>query len=421
MYQLVSAIGLANTPGARWTDLNIGLMALGDLFVNYEKVYASLSNPLYQGTETLDLDSIKSMPVSPTVLFNDFLTGLGDTSLPTTGRQYSFTTKFAGHNDAIKAGYKILPISPLGHIGSTILVQDRDWLSMTKVGINYDTFYKHCLVNVNGFIHRTDTDGERIYVIDGMKTARVSNKNTVGITSFMNVGELEFVNITPDMIYHWIDDQGNEVPYKSRMYIDTSTARPTKTAMLVLGGYLHILDPKTFTQVGEKTFCINFQNFPLRDRYFDSFQEIDLTSLGLDHTTTNPVRIDAAELSSDDVLVKYATLSQSFLVFVDNDQVFVEREALPRTRIYNTYVSYVEPKYPMVVQTGKLSNYWAKEDNGQWSITNTDGRRNNYDYNTTTEENIVCIDNARTPQKPTTLSLAYFLKIGTNVLSHTGA
>lgn len=417
MYQLVSAIARSNKAGSRWVSLDIGSKLMGDLFSQYEKVYAVLTNPFYTGQRTLDLDDAKSFKPSPTRTFNDFLTDIGTQSLPTANYTYSVTTKHVGYSDGFKANYKIQPISPLGHIGSNIAPGDRDWLSITRAQTDMNLFFKNCLVTVNGFIHRTDCDGERIYVIDGMKSCRQSGMNTLGITSFLNVGELEFVNITPSMIYK----QDPTVPYSSRMFIDGLTARPGKTPMLVLGGYLHVLDQNTFTQVGDQTYCINFQNFPLRERYFDSVKMIDLKPLGLDHQPANAMRTDAAELESDAVLVKYATLSQSFLVFVDNAHIFVERQALAQTRIHNTYTSYVKPRWPLIVQAGKFSDYWSVYEDKQWAITNKDARRNNYDFNTTTEENIVCIDESRTPWNRTTLSLAHFLKIGTDQLVKTGA
>lgn len=421
MYQLVSAIARSNAPGARWVSLDIGSVMLGDLFSKYEKVYAVLTNSFYTGQKTFDLDDANAFDPNPTLTFNDFLTNLGTQSLPLEDYTYSVKTSYAGFTDGFKANYKIQPISPLGHIGSNIAPADRDWLSVIRTDTDMTAFFQHCLISVNGFIHRTDGDGVRAYVIDGMKSCRKSGLNCLGITSFTKLGALEFVSLTPDMIYHRNDDQGNLTPYKSRMYIDAGSPRPTKTAMLVLGGYLHILDPNTFSQVGDQTFCINFQNFPLRDRYFDSFKMIDLDVLGLDHQSSNPVRIDDAELHSDEVLVKYATLSQSFLVFVDNPHLFVEREGLPRSRLYNTYTSAVKPEWPLIVQAGKFSDYWSVFEDDQWAITNKDGRRNNYDYNTTLEDNIVCIDDARTPQDRTTLSLAHFLKIGTDQLIQSGA
>lgn len=419
MFQLVSAIARSNLPGSRWVDLAIGGITLGDLFSQYDKVYARLTNPFYTGVRTLDLDDIRVFAPNPTLTFSDFLTETGSGNLPVQNVNYSVKTKYAGYNDAFKAKYDIQPISPLGHIDSTILLEDRDWLSMVpkRSGIDMREFFKYCLVTVNGFVHRTDADSTRAYVIDGMKSCRISDLNNCGIISFSKIGALEFVSITPEMIYK----RDDAVPYKSRMYIETDVARPNKTPMLVLGGYLHVLDANTFTQVGDKTFCINFQNFPLRDRYFDSYKMIDLSVLGLDHQPSNPVRIDDAELHSDQVLVKYATLSQSFIVFVDNPHIFVEREALPRSNLFNTYISYKKPEWPLVVQAGKLSDYWSVHEAGRWAITNKDGRRNNYDYNTTLEENIVCIDDARTPQNRTTMSLAHFLKVGTDILVQTGA
>lgn len=411
MYTYVSALVKPGAPGSRWQALDISQMSLSDIFRLYAFGYATLSNPLYSANRTLDLNTIRDANDGSTTTLSQYLTNLGDASLTTSTTSYSIQTKYAHFSDARRSKYKIEPIAPLANIGSSVLNIDRDWLSVTRDGTDIDLLFKSCLVSVNGLIHRTDSDGERLYVMDGMKSARHANKTTMGLTSFQNLGELEFVNLTPVMMHRRYPD----TPFASRMYIDLGQAYDG-IPILVLGGYMHVLDTNVFSRISDSIFVINFQNFPLRDRYFESLDLIDLTPLGLDHNEQNPRRIDDAELHSDEVLIKYATLSQSFIAFLSNEQIFVEREVLRQTRIVNTYTVYDEPVYPMIAGVGKLSDYWRVEEDGQWAVKIDDGIRANYEFNTTLEANIVCIDDGRTPGNPIELSRTAFLKIGSDSL-----
>ena len=190
--------------------------------------------------------------------------------------------------------------------------------------------------------------------------------------------------------------------------------------MLVLGGYLHLLDQRCFQRISGSIYAINFRALPLRDRYFESVDVLDLKSLGLEHTPQNEYEISDAQLHSDEVLVKYMTLSQSFLVFVDCENLFVEREVLRRSVTPHRYTSYTDAIYPLITGAGKVSNYWPVKEDGQWSLGVSDGVRGNYLFNTTLQDNITCIDNARDPSNPVELSRAQFIKIGTDVRIETG-
>jgi hypothetical protein len=412
MYTFVSALAKTSAAGSRWQTVDLSTMVMSDIFRLYESAYAVLTNPLYTGQQSLDMNLIRAQAESSSLTFADYLAGLGNEALPTTTTSYSVTTKYAHYRNARRANYTIEPISPLGSMSSSILVQDRDWLSVTRENTDIDLLFKSCLFSVNGFIHRSDSDGHRVYVEDGMKSARHSGHTQLGITSFRELGELQFVSITPEMIHRRYAD----TPLASRMYIDVGQ-HYEGTPMLVLGGYLHVMDPSTFSRVSDTIFVINFQNYPLRDRYFESVKRIDLSSLGLDHQPADSSRIADDELHSDDVLIKYATLSQSFLVFLSNEDLFLERHAMQRTRIPNLYTAYTQPKYPMLGGVGRLLEYWDQKQYNRWQVSVDDGIRDNYEFDTTLQQNIVCIDDGRTPGDPVEWSRTQWLVMGADFLN----
>jgi hypothetical protein len=411
MYQLVSAIGKRRVLGGRWVSIDIGSVSMAALYEAYEKIYAVLSNPFYSGNRALDLDAIRSQYSGTLITFNDMLAAQSGNSLPTTNQIPSFVTKYAIYSDAFQARYKVQPVAPGQHPDNNTPLGDRTWLSLTKAGVDYELFYKSCLVSINGFIHLTDQDSNRVYVVDGQKTALRSGKATCGIVSMREIGELEFVPITEAMIHRRYAD----TPLGNHMYIDTGLQRPNKMAMLVLGGYLHALDPDTFYRVNDTTFAINFENLPLLDRYFDSVNVIDLSSLNLQHAPLNDVEIDRNELYSDAVLKKYATLSQSFIVFVDNENVFVETQSLRPSTHPQMVVAFTPPRHPVLTETGKLVNFWRVKEHGQWAVSFEDGLRQNYNFNWARRQDLQGVDDHRIPGEQVIMPRLRTLRIGTDI------
>ena len=417
MYQLESAVGKLRKTGSRWQAVAIGEVAMSVLYTEYASIIAVLSNSFLPQPVSLDLELIKASYASSPLTFNEMLGALGNASLPTTPVLPELKTRHAIYSDAFRAGYKVNSFSPAGHVNSNVLPGDRHWLALTKPEVDYTLFYKSCLVSINGLVHLTDTDGQAVYVVDGMKSCRQSGRNQIGITSFRELGALEFVPITPQMVHRRYPDR----PLAKGLYLDIGTAKPGKYAMLVLGGYLHVLDSSTFRQVADSIYVIDFQNLPWRDRYYESRGLIDLSSFNLEVTTANEDQLVDAQLYSDEVLTQYATLSQSFLAFIDNPNLFVEREALRRTVLPNIYTSYSQPRFPLVLGVGKLGDYWRTYEHGQWSVTVNDGLRENYVFNTTPEHNLLSIDNTVSPFDDLELSRAQFLKIGSDLHLNTGA
>jgi hypothetical protein len=413
MYTLVSAIGKRKAAGSRWVSIDISSIALNDVYHDYQEVYAVLSNSFYTGNRTLLLSSIKNSVIAVTSTLPQYLQSIGNASLPVVDQLYQVETKWVHYNDAVKARYKIRPTPSNGHVDSTIPLSERTWLSITRPNTDYNLFFKSCLVSVNGLFHRTDTDGDRVYVLDGMKSCRISGENQMGITSFMNLGELEFTSITQQMIHRRYVDE----PLKQRVYIDIGTAKPGKYPMLVVGGYLYILDERNFFQISDTVYGFNILNVPWRERFFESRKIIDLSSLELEEFIHNENQVVESELYSDINITKMFTLSQSFLVFIDNPDLFIEYDTLRRSKLPNMYTSFTEPKYPLSLGYGILGDYWSTKEHDQWSVTVQDSLKWNYIFNTVPEQDLVSYDNSVSPGDPIENSRCQFMRIGSDILT----
>jgi hypothetical protein len=211
-----------------------------------------------------------------------------------------------------------------------------------------------------------------------------------------------------------------DTPLGNHMYIDIGVSNPNKMAILVLGGYLHALDTETFYRVNDTTFAINFENLPLMERYYDSVDHLDLSSLNLQRAPGNAREIDRNELYSDAALTKYATLSQSFIVFIDNPNIFVDTVSIRQATHPCVSISFTAPHQPVVNETGKLVNYWRSYEDRQWALSFEDGWRNNYNFNYSHRTQLQGIDDHRVPDQRVIMPRLRFLQIGTDIETFTG-
>lgn len=423
MYNLVSALGKSKQYNGRWSSVDISDVSMTQLYHDYSDVLVTItSNFAPTIKRTLDLADIKSANIGNSATFSQFLVANGNTTLPTATDTYVLETKYAIYADAIRAHYKATPINSDGHLISPIPMIDRDWLALQRPAekypdFDYELMQKSCLVSINGLFHLSDTDGEKLLVVDGAKSQRIAKTNQVGLTSFREVGDLQFIPITESMVHRRYDD----VPLSRFLYIDIGQSIINKTAMLVLGGYLHVLDDLTFHRISDRIYAIDFSNYPLLDRYYESRSIIDLTSLELDVSETNDFTVNTQQLYSDEVLTKYVTLSQSFMVFVNTEDLFVEKQALRRSNLPCKFTSYVEPIYPLIVGCGMLGDYWRVDEDKQWALTVNQNWQNNYQFNTVPRSTLVNVDDARSPHDLYDLGRGHFLKIGTDIRKIVGA
>jgi hypothetical protein len=411
MYQLISAIGKPAQKGSRWVNINIADLPLSVIFKMYTTVYVKLSNGFLPTPVSVSLDIFRTEYSQSAMTFTELLTANGNKTLTSLDKEPVINTRYAKYADAFHAGYFVEPIHHSASSDATMPMVDKTWLHLTRPGLDYSLFYKNCLVNVNGFFHLTDVDDHGVYVVDGMTTSRISKKNNVGIYSFREVGELTLLPITREMIYKQTPDQ----LFKDRCYIDTGKDLSNKTVMLVLGGYLHALDPMTFTRVTDSAFCVDFGNLPFIERLYESGSTIDLKSLHLEKSPANPTQTSVSNYTSDETIRAYLTLSQSFFVILDNPEIFVETRPVESAKLPNRFISYEPPRYPLLVGTGKCVNYWYTQETGQFVISSDDTMRSNRLFKTITVSEQTSVSDSRIPDNPVSYGNASFLVIGTDL------
>ena len=408
MYQYISSLQRLIKGNKEWSTTDISNVPLNVLFSTYSKIIVVLSNPYLQANVAVDLSTIIPVLDGMSSTFAEFLISNGNITLPALPKNPTLNTVTAKYADGFRAGYKITPSNPLTSLSSPQPTSDKKWLHLTQAGVDYNLFYKSCLVSINGFFHITDTDLTGIYVIDGMKSARKGNMNQLGIYSFADLGSISLLPITSSMLYKQKPDQ----LFKDAVHIDLGQDISKKTVMLVLGGYLHVLDNTTFTPTSNTTIKIDISNLPLLDRFYESKGTLDLSSLPLTSVRRNTDQVSIDEFYSDANITAYLTISQSFFVILDNDAVFIKTVPIHKTTIPGMYVAHSVPMYPLMGKIGRNVNYWSVEEDGQYSVTCTDCISNNYVYGTVDVMNENSIDSARIPGNAQDISDLYFLEVG---------
>lgn len=411
MYTYVTAYAKEKKAGSRWKEVDIKNLQLQEIFDTYRKIYCVLQNTFFQDPIGFDLESIKDTHYHSTFTLNQFLIWLENTALPHMNKIPSLDTRILKYADAFHAGYKIEAIHQTASLASPLPRSEKTYLRLTKDEVDYKEFYEHCLVSINGYLHLTDYDINGVYVVDGNKSAVYANHNQMGIYSFLEVGKLQHIRITEDMISRQLEN----IPLKNKIYIKLPEKIGTKLPILVLGGYMHIFDSNMFYMVDEETLCINFSNYRWLDRYYESLKYLDFSSLPIDHYARNESQLDLVNFFSDDVIKSYLTMTQSFITLLDAEDVFAEHVAVDNTPMPGMLITTLKPNLPLIGGHGHFLDYWYTYEDRQYSLTCTDDLIDTRVYDTTEWKNLPSVSDGRIPTQRTKKGPSHFLRVGVDI------
>lgn len=410
MYNLDSAYGVSNEPGSRWGNIDASTDSVYELLHNYRKIYltisaVSLSAPIY-----VDLDSLRVAYSAFTGTIQDLLDSLGNNALPTVPSIPVQDPKYVRFVDAFRAGYSPTLMPENGSPTSNTSVGLRTKLRLKRNIPDTDmrSVYETCLVTINGLLHMTDTDGDYLYVYGAGKSSLKSRQNQVGLISFADLGKIELIPITTDMLYK----QDSNSTFKERVYINHGKDLTNKTALLVVGGYLNFQNPINFFSVSDSAFGVDLVGMNILERYFESLPYMDYSELGIIGTLNNLDQLDLIQFYSDAVLTKLLTMSQSFIVIIDTPEIFVNKVHLRKSKLPGMFTAFNDPKYPLVIGYGRMPEYWKTHEDGQWSVNVQDSAMTHYVFADLDLSNASSVTNQRVPNDAYFNSRGYLLEIG---------
>lgn len=399
MYSYIKSVCLARTAGSQWIEQNIANHVVFSIYDTFSKVYVELSLPALPQNIYIDLDSLRAEFSSYAGTLNDLLVTLGSRTLETVPQLPNTEIKFVKYSDAIRARYKV-DICKIGlNLPDNYPVDGKPDLVLTRPAYETDLtlIHSHCLVTVNGYVHMTDTDGTKAYVVDGGKTLQRSRMNKLGIMSFLDVGRLTKVKILPADI----SGQTPAGDLYNRTFFTVNRDLTRKTCILVLGGYIVMPEAGVFWQTGTSTFAIDWTKIPHVERIYESEKTLDLSALSLNADPANPNLFSLPEMTSDATLIKYLTMSQSFLLIVDKEYLLTKKVAIKHSNMPGMFTAYQDPTYPLFVGHGKLAEYWKtyEGESQRWSVTVADSYYQNFIISQQNTNNLNLVNNNEVPER----------------------
>ena len=416
MYKLLSAAVLPNKVTPQWSVAAVGDIPVATLYAKYRKVILAVAwiDPEVASddwTEVyVDMERLKPSYAAYSNTVHVLLQSLGETTLDTSAVWPPKLLSYVKYSDVCQIGYKATLVRRGFVDPDDYPREELTDIELTRPGYStkLGSIHTHCLVSVNGFFHRTDTDGTRAYVVDAGKSVQHAHCAHIGLTSFSSIGAVEKLAIAPETIA----PKKEGAPMKDGLHFSVPQDLSEKSVALVLGGYLIFPEESIFYPVGDGCFELNIDRLPYIERLLESRGWIDLSPLGLTESTVSTRILSIDEAWSDAVLVKYLTLSQSFLVVIDNATVFTTKLHLRQNNFPGMFTCLEKPVYPLIASFGRCAEYWRHYEDTLWTLTAMDTFRRNYVFNRQSEHTLVNVTNQLAPDVPYQKSLSYLLEIG---------
>lgn len=400
-----------------WSDVEVAGVTLSYLFNNYKQIILVLSNTASSRWVSLNLNDASAFlgDVEDGTTVSAWLQGLGDLALPTVSGVPVVERKTIKFNDANVAGYKAMRHHAMMAPDSPVTDADKHDVRLYRDNTDYQAMHNCMLFTFNGLLHLADRDFNGIYLKDAGKSLNICGENHIGLISFREIGALTYIPIKEEMLYKISEEQD----YSEAVYVDAGVDLSDKIIMLSLGGYLHILDTN-YTRISGRCIKISTNQLPIYKRYLESRKYIDLSSMEETwerYDTNNPTYVPLEEFYKDESIVKYLTLSQSFIVAVSADNLYVKRHDIERTGIIGRYRTTMKPTLPLQTEMGRLPEYLAIPEYGIWTICIQDNFHTVYRHETSDWRTQFAVDGSRVTVNGRYFSQGGFLEIGSDVVS----
>lgn len=357
-----------------------------DTLQHYEDVVIKTYHTVLKTEQSVTLQEVMRHTLDLSLTLKEAFIKVGDKRLTHLTGTVKLKTGQVIYKDVWRSGFEPKFVDPAnGEVSKYDSLNT--WLSLERAFTNYKTVYEYLLVSINGFLHRTDYDVNRFYVIGAKATAEASKNAQIGLYSFEQIGKIIPIPIKAGDIV--VND---DVPLYTRTIIKTQQSLKGKTVGMSIGGYLHLCDPRTVRVVGDNLIEVQWCSINLIDRLLESRRYLDLSSLPLTQAEQNPDIIHVEDLKTNEFIQAYLTLNQSFIFLVDTDGLYVETEVAENAPSVNHFYGYRGLPSPMITNSGKLLEYWDMREYGVYSYYTPDAIQRNYEYKTAKPDAVPNVD-----------------------------
>lgn len=405
-YIYIKAIAKPKEKYSKWIPIDASSISISKLTLDYRAVKIALSHPTVNYDMYLNLSDIVVPYHLLSLSFNEYLTYIGDSSLPTKKGNIDLTTKTVIYKDGWSSGYTINK-AKMGSHPSTIWPSEACTdLLIAHPTQDYSTYFNHCLVTINGLLHRTSLSPYGVYIKDGASMTPISNKTQIGMISFQSISSISCSSIAYDMIFKVDED----TPLSTHTYLNIGRSTEDITVAISIGGYLHILD-NLYSVIGDGIIKIDFTKYPLIQRHFESQSIIDLSSIPIDSYNQNKNLHKVSTFYTDDYIKALLTLSQSFLIFINNKDIYITKHLIEDSLLPNIFYHHNRPTLPLYLNRGMLKEYIAYEDDGIWVLSVDNDKTPYYQFETSSKTMDEYITDHKVPSKPYIKDKPYLLEI----------
>ena len=301
--------------------------------------------PNSQGRLSLDNIVVKKVPT-----VDQWLRDLGNTTLPFESEIPTFEERLVRYGYLWEGEYTVKHVNRNTSHEIQVLRSDAEDIHIVHKTLTPEYLVNNGLYTVNGYFHRAIPDDTGIRLLDGHRSVVKLNRNHIGIMSFEEIGELECIPVTDEMISPMADG----TPLNNGVYLNIGAVDLTdKQVMLVVGGYLQLVS-NIFKPINTGVYKLDLDRLRYQDRFLKSRNALDLSAMDLTVYSNNKDLIDRNELLSDDAIKAYLTHPTSFFVLVETKHLYTETRPLQYMQLPGRYESWNHERLPVFGNTGKL-------------------------------------------------------------------
>ena len=360
MYTYVSAIALTNSFDGRYVPVDVLDVEFVSIFQQYVSVIVTLNRPGDQQEVSYNLDDLPPNLRFTQTTLAEWLTMNGNTPLPTSDPIEGFDYQYVKARNAWRIGCTLRPFNIHYHHETPLTDNMEKDVLVSKEGANYDNMNKWGLYSVNGLFYQHLKTDAGIAILDCLENMKHYNRTDVGFLDFSGIGPLTIQPIDASMI----SSQKNR-PLKDGVVINLDEPIGQRKVLLCIGGYLHALD-NAYRPISDYAIRFDFPNLAWANRYFMMSKVIDTSYLKVNQLANGGIRLD--DLYADDVIINLFTHHQSFLVFIDTDDLRRGTVELNPTGISGIYTCKDKPDQPLLLGDGRIGEYHYRKDYGGYMV-----------------------------------------------------
>ena len=322
------------------------------------------------------------------------------------------TTVDINYQLANSAGYKFNIIKIGNYVYDPLAYYHKDNfpdIEITRPGSSTDMSLLHnkTLMTVNGYVHPTTYVDERLFIGNATKSMSKSKSNSVGILSFNKLSSpLVKTQITPDMV-----TAEEQQPMFNKAIITFS--RDIGVPILCVCGYLIFENPEYFYRVSSNSFALRLDKLNYLEKLYELNRYRDIfADLEVPVSPNNSSMVDATVVRSNEVITRFLSSYNSFLVEVPTTSLTTSKLFLEQSNVPGNFRIEQQPFLPMIVGYGKIGEYIKRKTNDtKFTVYVNDAYYNNHIFSYLSTEDIQVYNDHRLPGRTYRLSPAFFLKM----------